>query len=113
MFKYLIQLVIIYALLQYVFKVDLNSMIAPYLEPLTELVEDNDLNLDGLHHTLTQSELSELLEDADLSQLTEMLDEQDLESMLEENNLTGDDAQDKIDEIKQLIQQKLEQMKDQ
>lgn len=113
MLKYLIQLIIIYALLQYVFKVDLNSMIAPYLEPLTELVEDNDLTLDGLSQTLTDGDISKLLESADLSQLQDMLGDQNLESMLEEHNLTGDDAQDKIEKIKVLLQEKLEKIQDQ
>ena len=113
MLKYLIQLIIIYALLQYVFKVDLNSMIAPYLEPLTELVEDNDLTLEDLTEKLTDGDMSELLENADLSQLQDLLNEQDLESLLEDNNLTGDDAQEKIDEIKALLQEKLEKIQDQ
>lgn len=113
MLKYLIQLIIIYALLQYVFKVDLNSMIAPYLEPLTELVEDNDLTLEDLTQSLTEGDMSALLENADISQLQDMLSDQDLESLLEEHNLTGDDAQDKIDEIKALLQEKLEKIEDQ
>jgi len=113
MLKYLIQLIIIYALLQYVFKVDLNSMIAPYLEPLTELVEDKDLTLEDLTQKLADGDISELLENADLSQLQDMLGEQDLESLLEDNNLTGDDAQEKIDEIKALLQEKLEKIQDQ
>jgi hypothetical protein len=113
MLKYLIQLIIIYALLQYVFKVDLNSMIAPYLEPLTELVEDNDLTLEDLTKKMSDGNLSEFLENADLSQLQDMLNEQDLASMLEEHNLTSEDAQDKIDEIKLLLQEKLEEIKEQ
>ncbi len=118
MLKYLIQIVIIYALLQYVFKVDLNSMVAPYLEPVTELIDDNNLDLDGLDldevsEKLLDGNFSDVLENADLEQLQNMINTDQLSDLLEDKNLTKEDAQQKIEEMKEKLQHKLEQLKEQ
>jgi hypothetical protein len=113
MLKILLSLILAYALLQYVFKVDLNRMAAPYFEPVTELFSDNDFDMEDLSQGLFNGDMSELLDKVNLEQLQDMLDQQDLESLLEDKNLTAEDAQAKIEEMKEMLQEKLEQLQEQ
>ena len=113
MLKYLIQLFIVYALLQYVFKIDINKMVAPYLGPVTELIDNNDLSLEDLSQNLLDGDMSSLLEGADLEQIQGMLNQDDLQEMLADKNISAEDAQEKIEQMKAQLQEKLDMLKGQ
>ena len=120
MFKLLIILGIVYSILQFGLGVDVNQHIKQQLIGASEQAKDHLPELteqfsEQIKDALSSGNLEELLQNQDVSieNLTDMLEEKDismdkLNELLDENNITGEAAKEKLEKLKQRIQEKME-----
>lgn len=118
MFKILLFIVAIAAAFQFT---DIEEHIEPLLAPLMELAEEH--TEDGFPElgkqffdNLSSQDLSNLIEspDFDMSQVSSMLENQELNldklsEMIDAQEFDSQAAQQKLEELKQLVQEKLEE----
>ena len=121
MFKLLITLVITYFVLELVFDVNVKEKVEPLLAPIIEIAQEH--TEEGLPElskqffdNLSSQDLTQLLEsqDFDLSQITSMLEDQELNleqlaELMESQQFDTEAAQQKLEELQKLVQEKLEE----
>lgn len=118
MFKILVAVIATVLVFQFT---DIEEHIEPLLAPLVEMAEEH--TEDGLPEigkqwleSLSSQDLSELIEsqDFDLSQVSSMLENQDLNldqlaELIESQEFDTEAAQQKLEELKKLVQEKIEE----
>lgn len=121
MLKVILAVVALYLIAQFALDIDVKEEVKPVLSPLLELVQEHtedtlpELTRDFLDN-LSSQDLTELLEsqEFDLSQLTEMIENQgmnleQLSELIESQEFDSEAAKAKLEELKKLVQEKLEE----
>lgn len=121
MFKILFSLVVLYLILQFALGIDVKEKVEPLLAPIIEIAQEHteegfpELSKQFLEN-LSSQDLSKLLEsqDFDLSQVTSMLENQELNldklsELIESQEFDTEAAQQKLEELQKLVQEKLEE----
>lgn len=100
MLKILIQLLFVYMLLQYVFKVDVNEYFIELIEPA---IEKTGLDLDSL-------DLKDLdLEKLNISpELLEQFPADKLQSLVGDTNLTTEEVEEKLKQLQEELKKHME-----
>lgn len=119
MFKILFSLVVLYLILQFALGVDVKEKIEPLLAPIMEIAQEHteegfpELSKQFLEN-LSSQDLSNLLEsqDFDLSKVTSMVENQELNldklsELIESQEFDTAAAQQKLEELQKLVQEKL------
>lgn len=121
MVKTILALVVVYLLLQFVFDVDVNETVKPIIEPIAELVEEQSEQTlpefgKDLWANLSEQNLAELLESDQLSldELSQLIEDQQvnleqLAQLIEEQEFDTEAAQQKLEQLKRLVEEKIEQ----
>lgn len=129
MFRLLAQLFVVYLILQYVIKIDIDSHIEKWSQPLVEsfyeqldqlpMLADSDM-LAGLKDMLNQhdfdlSKLQDLLEnnEFDQQQIQSLLEGGNLSELLNTDNLSQEQIDQQVKDLQQQLQQKLAELKKQ
>lgn len=120
MFKLIFIIVGAYLIAQFALGIDVNKKLEPMLEPLIEMVSEKTNETlpelgQKLFDNLSKQDLTNLIESSDfnLDDVTSMLDKNDvnlegLSDLLESQNLDSESAKEKLEELKQLVKDKIE-----